>query len=84
VASPLNVHAKGHHDEERVRATPESAELGSNPKATRAEDIFGQDLEVMDFTLHPRGTEGVAHGQIHSLLIERLEDVSFHFFCIFV
>jgi hypothetical protein len=59
-------------------------ELGSNPKAPRAGASFGQGLEVTDFAPGPHGKEGVARGQICSLLIERLEEVSFHFFCIFI
>jgi hypothetical protein len=84
VASSLNEPAKGHDNDERMRVAPECTELGSNPKDPRAEASFGQDLEVADFTVGPRNTEGVAHGAICGMLIEGLEDVSFHFLCVLV
>jgi hypothetical protein len=37
-----------------------------------------QDLDIVGLNASPRTIEGVAHGQICSLLIERLEDVRFY------
>jgi hypothetical protein len=64
VATLLDEPVKGHRDDERERVTPESTELGSNPKAPWAEASYGQDLEVTDLIIGPRNTEGVAHGEI--------------------